>query len=273
VVGHSVGDGHRQARSITYRRRGSREVTQGDEFATRLISTGQLLTQDRFVDRLEGAEWQFLSQTKPATRPGRLGQKPARSTSAATPRAGSWPAALKQRSAIWSAGSCALLKAGWTEVVVVTDHGWLLMPGGLPKVELKAFLTETRWSRCAALKAEAQDRCALAFKWHWNPEVMMASPPGAGSFRASIEYSHGGVSLQEMVTPVLRVQARSSPTGGSARCWKPSGPGRSAACRSVATVLGVRVDVRTSQIRPEHFAADGQAGPRDHIRRQGDRLP
>ena len=95
----------------------------------------------------------------------------------------------------------ALLKAGWTELVVVTDHGWLLMPNGLPKVELKAFLTETRWSRCAALKADAQTD-ALAFKWQWNPQVMMASPPGAGSYRAGIEYSHGGVSLQEMVTPV-----------------------------------------------------------------------
>jgi hypothetical protein len=27
----------------------------------------------------------------------------------------------------------ALLKAGWTEVVVVTDHGWLLVPNGLPR--------------------------------------------------------------------------------------------------------------------------------------------
>src|SRR5260221_4174290 len=91
-------------------------------------------------------------------------------------------------------------------MVVVTDHGWLLLPGGLQKVEIKSFLAEHRWGRCAALKSDAQTD-ALAFKWHWNPAVTIASPPGAGCFRASMEYSHGGVSLQEMVTPVLRVKA------------------------------------------------------------------
>jgi len=29
---------------------------------------------------------------------------------------------------------------------VVTDHGWLLMPEGLPKVELPAYLAATKWS-------------------------------------------------------------------------------------------------------------------------------
>ncbi len=151
----------------------------------------------------------------------------------------------------------ALLKAGWTEVVVVTDHGWLLVPHGLPKVELKAFLTETRWSRCAALKADAQTD-ALAFKWHWNPSVMMASPPGAGSFRAAIEYSHGGVSLQEMVTPVLRVKAAQpdgsfGPAAGSQvdRGEMPGGGrwrfcGRSGGCPH-------------QPIRREHVAPGGQA--------------
>jgi len=38
----------------------------------------------------------------------------------------------------------ALLEAGWKKVRVVTDHGWLLLPGGLPKSELPSFLAETR---------------------------------------------------------------------------------------------------------------------------------
>ena len=46
----------------------------------------------------------------------------------------------------------ALFAGGWTRVKVVTDHGWLLMPGGLPKRDLPSSLTETRWSRCAMLK-------------------------------------------------------------------------------------------------------------------------
>lgn len=130
----------------------------------------------------------------------------------------------------------------------MTDHGWLLMPGGLPKVELKAFLTETQWSRCAALKSDVQTD-AQAFKWYWNPAVMMASPPGAGSYRAGIEYSHGGVSLQEMVTPIVRVKAAHS-TGGAASLLEVKWTG--AKCRVLVGGLfdGVRVDVRTSQSDP-----------------------
>ena len=42
-----------------------------------------------------------------------------------------------------------LLDAGWERVRVVTDHGWLLLPGELPKVALPAYLTATKWPRCA----------------------------------------------------------------------------------------------------------------------------
>jgi len=40
----------------------------------------------------------------------------------------------------------SLLDSGWRRVRVVTDHGWLLLPDGLPKVELPAYLTETKWA-------------------------------------------------------------------------------------------------------------------------------
>ena len=29
-----------------------------------------------------------------------------------------------------------LAEHGWSQVVIVTDHGWLYLPGGLPKVDL-----------------------------------------------------------------------------------------------------------------------------------------
>ena len=51
-----------------------------------------------------------------------------------------------------------LLEAGWTQVVVVTDHGWLYLPGGLPKAELALHLAEAamRKGRAARLMDGAQ---------------------------------------------------------------------------------------------------------------------
>ncbi len=49
-----------------------------------------------------------------------------------------------------------LLDAGWRSVRVVTDHGWLLCPDGLPTAELPKHLTASRWARCAAIKGDSQ---------------------------------------------------------------------------------------------------------------------
>lgn len=62
----------------------------------------------------------------------------------------------------------ALLEAGWKAVRVVTDHGWLLLPGGLPKVDLPRHLTASRWARCAVIAGEARPAAPRA-PWHWNP--------------------------------------------------------------------------------------------------------
>ncbi len=99
----------------------------------------------------------------------------------------------------------ALLDAGWERVRVVTDHGWLLLPGGLPKVDLPKHLTATRWARCAVLAGEA-DVEAPRFPWFWNPVHWFASPPGIACFNTGQEYAHGGVSLQECLIPDLLVE-------------------------------------------------------------------
>ena len=49
-----------------------------------------------------------------------------------------------------------LLKAGWRSVRVVTDHGWLHLPGGLPMVTLPKHLTESKWARCAVIAGESR---------------------------------------------------------------------------------------------------------------------
>lgn len=230
----------------------------GDEFSTRLVSTGQILTQDRFMTALKARGWQFLGSDQTGDPSGS-----AWTEAGALDKRGhteGWKLARSVETEVRDLVSRigALLRAGWTEVIVVTDHGWLLLPGGLPKVELKSFLAEHRWGRCAALKPDAQIN-APAFKWHWNPAVTIASPPGAGCFRASMEYSHGGVSLQEMVTPVLRVTA-ARPTGGSARILEAKWTGAKCRVSVGGDCAGVRVDVRTSQSDPDtSLLADKQA--------------
>ena len=98
-----------------------------------------------------------------------------------------------------------LFDSGWSKVRIVTDHGWLLFPGGLPKVELPKYLTETKWARCAVAPGETPAGFPV-FPWHWNPNVQIVSPPGIGSFFAGMEYAHGGVSPQECVVPDLVVE-------------------------------------------------------------------
>ena len=98
----------------------------------------------------------------------------------------------------------ALLEAGWPEVRVVTDHGWLLLPGGLPRVELPEHLTAVRKGRCARLKDDAStDQQTVS--WTLDPQVRIAVAPGISAYEAGREYEHGGLSPQECVVPVLTV--------------------------------------------------------------------
>ena len=100
-----------------------------------------------------------------------------------------------------------LLNAGWQRVRVVTDHGWLLLPGGLPKVELNSKLTETKWARCAVVKEAATSVDAMTLSWSYGPEVRIALAPGIGAFRAGQVYDHGGLTLQECVVPLVEIVA------------------------------------------------------------------
>lgn len=104
----------------------------------------------------------------------------------------------------------SLLAAGWREVRIVTDHGWLLVPRGLPKSDLPKYLTATRWGRCAVVKPAATVDLPC-FSWFWSEDVRIACPPGIDSFIAGKEYSHGGLSLQECLVPQLAIQAGTQP--------------------------------------------------------------
>jgi hypothetical protein len=100
-----------------------------------------------------------------------------------------------------------LLRAGWGKVRVVTDHGWLLVPGGLPKVELPQHLTASRWSRCAVPGPGAQHGCPMT-AWFWDAAEAVVLAPGVSCFLAGKEYAHGGLTMQEALIPSLTVTAR-----------------------------------------------------------------
>ena len=87
---------------------------------------------------------------------------------------------------------------------MVTDHGWILLPGGMEKVELKPATTEIKKGRCARLK-DGASVSAPTVPWHWDHDVRIALAPGATCFEAGKVYEHGGVSPQECFVPRLSV--------------------------------------------------------------------
>ncbi|WP_419917289.1 BREX-1 system phosphatase PglZ type B [Candidatus Poriferisodalis sp.] len=108
-----------------------------------------------------------------------------------------------------------LLDAGWKRVIVITDHGWLLMPGGLPKNEdLPVAVTDTRKGRCARIKDGAEPLVPTV-PWHWDADVRIAVAPGISCFEANQTYEHGGVSPQECVVPRLTVTRGAGETAGA----------------------------------------------------------
>ncbi len=146
-----------------------------------------------------------------------------------------------------------LLDAGWQSVRVVTDHGWLLLPGGLPKVRLPKHLTESRWARCAVISGDS----ALdmpRFPWYWNKSQWFAAAPGIGCFNKSEEYAHGGVSIEECLIPDLLIE-RGDKTRIAASIvsitW------RGLRCFVEARVSGgtVTVDLRLGQLTGQSVAA------------------
>jgi hypothetical protein len=171
------------------------ELFAGDEtcqeFKPKVKEAGRDLTSDRFKQLLEERGCQVLSDRK-LGQPDGIAWIEYGSIDSTGHKEG-WKLAKRLPDEL--DGLCAiitmLLEGGWKTVRVVTDHGWLLLPGGLPKFELPKYLTETRWGRCAHVKEGVQSDL-LSVPWHWASTVHIALPPGIGVFKASLEYTHGG---------------------------------------------------------------------------------
>ncbi len=137
-----------------------------------------------------------------------------------------------------------LRDAGWRRVRIVTDHGWLLVPGGLPKTEMPKHQTATRWGRCAVLKDTAHGT-PLTFGWDWCKDVQVAFAPGVSSFIAGADYAHGGLSLQECLVPVLDLVVAAPAAAAQVTIKSVTWKGLRCVVEVDSASVGLTVDVRT----------------------------
>ncbi len=180
----------------------------GADFAPAIATTGKALTSDGFRTLMKAEKVQILERNETGdptgcawTEHGTLDHAGHAEEVKLCWRIPEEVDSLRERIA-------GLLAAGWSEVVVTTDHGWMLVPGGMPRHDLPGFLAETRWSRSAVVKS-GSDLSAWhgpVAPWAWNPAVSIAMAPGCSSFIAGKSYAHGGLSLQECVLPRLTVR-------------------------------------------------------------------
>ncbi|MFH0730571.1 MAG: BREX-1 system phosphatase PglZ type B [Pseudomonadota bacterium] len=157
-----------------------------------------------------------------------------------------------------------LMTAGWKEIRVVTDHGWLLVPGGLPGVDLPKYLTESRWARCAVIKEGAKMECPVV-PWHWNPEHYIAVGPGVSCFGKGNAYAHGGVSIQECLIPVISVQSPDKPGTAFATITEVKWTGLRCRVRVENGDESMKVDIRMKVSEPDPEKVKAKALGRDGI--------
>lgn len=149
----------------------------------------------------------------------------------------------------------SMFAAGWKRLRLLTDHGWVLLPEGLPKVSLPAHAHDDKWGRCAVLKAApAPPEGMTTLRWRWRPTVTIVAAPGVGIFYAGSCYAHGGLSIQECLTPDFVIaRAASAAPSDVTITWK-----RLLCVVKVgAGYAGLRFDLRQKANDPGSSLLDG----------------
>ena len=185
-------------------RAGITGVSPGDDFRPVTAADRRPLTPDRFRKLLADAGFAYLGATDTGDPAGRAWTESGQIDRLGHSLKGALAAAFDNQIELLVERVESLFAGGWREVQVVTDHGWLWLPGGLPKVDLPKYLTRSRWARCAAIAGESAVETPVV-SWHWNAQAQVAVAPGIACFGAGHEYAHGGVSLQESLIPSIRV--------------------------------------------------------------------
>jgi hypothetical protein len=181
------------------------ELTGGEGFGTIVASSGQTVTADVLRRTIAATGVQILLGDDVGDPSGSGWSEFGNIDEIGHSHGERFPHAVETQLRDLADRAWALLNAGWKSVRVVTDHGWLYVPGGLEKAELKEHLTVTRKGRAARLTDGATGVNHPVVPWRWNKDVRIALAPGISCYVAGRVYEHGGVSPQECVTPVVTI--------------------------------------------------------------------
>ena len=216
----------------------------GEDFLPATADGGQPLTTDRFRKLLAAAGYQYLGSDETGDPSVRAWTENGEFDKLGHSLQGKLAGRVEEQVELLLERIESLLDAGWREIRVVTDHGWLWLPGGLPKVELPKYLTASRWARCAAIKGGSKVEVPTV-RWHWNSHERVAVAPGIACFGAGNEYAHGGVSLQESLIPVIRVTAGDAASKTAVKVADVSWAGLRCRVQIEPAQPGLSVDLRT----------------------------
>jgi hypothetical protein len=231
------------------------------DFCPQIAETGEALTTDRFRKQLAAAGYQVLGASEtgdPQAKNARAWTEYGEFDKLGHDLQVKLAARIDDQLELLLERVQALLEAGWKRVRVVTDHGWLLVPGGLPKVQLPKYLAESRWSRCASIKDSSHVEVPVA-GWSWNGHERFAYPHGVHCFKAGNEYAHGGASLQECMAPVLALASTGAPAGVVVTVGEVQWVGLRCRVTVQPPAEGLRADLRTKPNDPNSSIAEPKA--------------
>ena len=219
-------------------------VSIGEDFLPVTADGEQPLTTDRFRKLLASSGYQYLGADETGDPAGRGWTENGEFDKLGHSLQSKLAGRVEEQVELLLERIEVLLEASWQEIRVVTDHGWLWLPGGLPKVDLPKYLTASRWARCAAIKGGSKVEVPTV-RWHWNAHERVAVAPGIACFSAGNEYAHGGLSLQESLVPVIRVTAGKAVGKATAEIAKVNWSRLRCRVRVEAARPGMSVDLRT----------------------------
>ena len=221
----------------------------GEDFLPATADTEKPLTTDRFRKLLSAAGYQYVRADETGDPSGRAWTEDGELDKLGHSLQGKLAGRVEEQVDLLLERIESLLDAGWCEIRVVTDHGWLWLPGGLPKVDLPKYLTASCWARCAAIKGGSKVEVPTV-RWYWNEHERVAVAPGIACFGSGNEYAHGGLSLQESLVPVIRVTAGVGTAKIAVKVADVSWAGLRCRVQIKSAQSGLSVDLRTKVNAP-----------------------